>query len=147
MYAADRPAVAALPSGFRLATRAGESQRPHHMIGRNGAAVAERLQQCSLYRPDLDLVVYDVDDEVAAYGLFWADPVTRVGLVEPMRTEDRHQGRGLGRGVLTAGLERLAASGCTRLKVSYRVGNEASKRLYLGTGFSPGPPSRTYRRG
>jgi GNAT superfamily N-acetyltransferase len=116
------------------------------MIRRNGEHVAERLAECSLYRAELDLAVYDPDGDVAAYGLFWADLITGVGLVEPMRTEDRHQGRGLGRGLLTAGLERLAGLGCTRLKVSYLVGNEASRRLYLGAGFAPGSSSRTYRR-
>lgn len=35
----------------------------------------------------LDLAVYDGDGAVTAYGLFWADPHTGVGLVEPMRTE------------------------------------------------------------
>jgi GNAT superfamily N-acetyltransferase len=140
-----RPAAADLPPGFTLRARS-ESHRPHPMIGRNGEHVADRLAECSLYRADLDLAIYDPDGDVAAYGLFWPDPITGVGLVEPMRTEDRHQGRGLGRCLLTAGLERLAGQGCTRLKVSYLVGNEAARRLYLGAGFTPGPSSRTYRR-
>jgi predicted N-acetyltransferase YhbS len=71
--------------------------------------------------------------QVAGYGLFWADPVTGVGLVEPMRTEDGHQGRGIASHVLAAGLERLAARGCQRLKVSNDLG------LYLRAGFRPLP--------
>ncbi len=58
------------------------------MVGRNGGRVAELLAECSLYRPELDLAVYAPRGEVAGYGLFWADPETGVGLVEPMRTED-----------------------------------------------------------
>jgi GNAT superfamily N-acetyltransferase len=146
MDVGDRPAVADLPPGFTLRARSEEPGRPHPMIGRNGEYVADRLVECSLYRAHLDLAIYDPDGDVAAYGLFWPDPITGVGLVEPMRTEDRHQGRGLGRCLLTAGLERLAGQGCTRLKVSYLVGNEAARRLYLGAGFAAGPPSRTYRR-
>ena len=43
-------------------------QRPHHMINlkRNHPDVESRLRQTSLYRPDLDLVVHDRRDEVAA---------------------------------------------------------------------------------
>ena len=48
-----------------------------------------------LYRRDLDLAVV-AGDEVAGYALFWPDPVTGVGLVEPMRVEDEHAGKGLG---------------------------------------------------
>jgi GNAT superfamily N-acetyltransferase len=146
MPAGDRPAVPDLPPGFTLLARSDVPAGPHPMIARNGEHVADRLAECSLYRADLDLAIYDPDGDVAAYGLFWADPITGVGLVEPMRTEDRHQGRGLGRGLLAAGLERLAGRGCTRLKVSYLVGNEASRRLYLGAGFAPGSSSRIYRR-
>ncbi len=98
-----------------------------------------------MYRADLDLAVYAPNGDIAAYGLFWADPVTGVGLVEPMRTEDAYQGLGLARHVLTSGLDRLAAHGCSSLKVSYLEGNDAARRLYLGAGFRPGPTSRTYR--
>ena len=50
------------------------------MIGRSGEHVAERLRECSLYHDDLDLAVYAPNGEMAGYGLFWADPITGVGL-------------------------------------------------------------------
>ncbi len=102
--------------------------------------------ECSLYRPELDLYIVAPDGGIAAYGLFWADPVTRVGLVEPMRTEDRHQNHGLGRHLLTVGLDLLARHGCTRLKVTYFEGNDPARLLYLGAGFQPRTRSGTYRR-
>ena len=146
MLAAERPGLPQLPEGFELVTRSDGETRPHHMIARNGELVAERLAECSLYRPELDLAVHAPDGGVAAYGLFWADTVTGVGLVEPMRTEDRYQRMGLARGVLAEGLDRLARAGCARFKVSYLVGNEASRRLYLGAGFRPESSARTYCR-
>jgi GNAT superfamily N-acetyltransferase len=67
--------------------------------------------------------------------LFWLDgrgaPVTRVGLVEPMRTHGAHQRRGIARHILARGLDRLAASGCRRLKVMNDI------PLYQRAGFQP----------
>ena len=71
------------------------------------------------------------DGQVAGYGLFWADPVTGVGLVEPMRTEQAHERRGIASHMLAAGLDRLAAHGSHRLKVSNDIA------LYLRAGFQP----------
>lgn len=149
----ERPAISALRSGYQLRTRSETGHLPHHMISvaRNHPDPESRLQQTSLYRPDLDLAVYDSDDAVAAYGLFWFDPTTKTGLVEPMRTEDAHQGRGLARHVLTAGLDLLAQAGAERIKICYEAGNPASSHLYLSVGFQPdrqtlmyaGPTART----
>jgi RimJ/RimL family protein N-acetyltransferase len=117
------------------------------MIGRSPADVAARLAECSLYRPDLDVCVVErATDTVAAYGLFWADLVTGLGVVEPMRTEDAFQGLGLASAVLRAGLDRLAGRGCSVLKIIYHEGNEPAKRAYLGAGFRPQSRSRQYRR-
>lgn len=146
MDAGSRPSVTPPPAGFRLVSRDHVRDRPHHMIARNGGAVGQRLAGCSLYRADLDLAVYDDDGTVAAYGLFWADPHTGVGLVEPMRTEQPFQQRGLARAVLTAGLDRLAAAGCERFKVSYEPDNPASGHLYRTTGFTTTSSSRTWTR-
>jgi predicted N-acetyltransferase YhbS len=107
------------------------------MIGRNGAEVEPRLRQCSLYDPGLDLAVRAPDGTIAGYALFWPDLRTGVGLVEPMRVEDEHAGRGIAGALLRAGLDGLAARGCTRLKVAHQPSNTAARRLYLGAGFRP----------
>ena len=144
MSAEERPAVAALPEGFTLVDRAGATSTPHPMRRRNGEAVESRLRQCSLYDPALDLAVVAADGDVAGYALFWFDPVTEVGLVEPMRVEDAYQRRGLARAMLTAGLERLAKRGARRLKVGYAT--DAARRLYLGVGFRVASTDRSYSR-
>jgi RimJ/RimL family protein N-acetyltransferase len=146
MAVATRPPLPALPGGFSLRARSDVAHEVHHLSRRSGDKVAERLSECSLHQPDLDLAAFDDQGQLAAYGPFWADPSTGVGLVEPMRTEHRYQRMGLGRVVLPSGLDRLAGRGCSRLKVSYIVGNEASRRLYVGAGFEPSATSRTYRR-
>lgn len=137
LTASDRPSVSPLADGYTLYRRIDVVGRSHHIANgpRNHGDPEARLQQASLYRPDLDLVVYDHHNDVAAYGLFWYDPATRVGVVEPMRTEADHQRRGLARHVLTSGIDRLVAAGAERIKICFEPDNAASKHLYLSTGF------------
>lgn len=146
MSADERATIPTIAKGYRLRSTAQLATDPHHMATRNGPKVAARLRECSLYRPELDLYIEGPDGDVAGYALFWADPITRVGLLEPTRTEDRHQHKGLGTHLVRVGLERLAQHGCTRLKVTYLDDNEPARLLYTGSGFHPRTPSRTYRR-
>jgi GNAT superfamily N-acetyltransferase len=136
--AADtRPEISPLHEDYRLSSRLDTMLRPHHMIHRNGPDVEARLRQTSLYRPDLDLLVLDRRDRVAAYGLFWFDPETATGLVEPMRTEADHKRRGLARHLLTSGINLLAEAGAVRIKVCFRPDDPAARGLYLSIGFEP----------
>ena len=106
--AADvRPKITPLSDDYRISSRLDTMANSHHMIPRGGPGIETRLQQTSLYRPDLDLLVLDGAGEVAAYGLFWFDPTTSTGLVEPLRTEHAQQRRGLARRLLSVGVDRL----------------------------------------
>lgn len=138
MDADARAEVSSLHEGYRLASRAELSDRPHHMAERNGPDLEERLNQMTLYRSDLDLAVFDADENLAALGMFWYDPTTSIGVVEPMRTMDDHQQKGLARHILTAGLDRLAKAGATRLAIGYDPSHPASGHLYRSVGFVPG---------
>jgi ribosomal protein S18 acetylase RimI-like enzyme len=137
-----RPDVAAPPEGFALVDRAQATTRPHPMRRRSGEGVEARLMQCSLYDPGLDLAVEAADGAIAGYSLYWFDPVTEVGLVEPMRVEDEYQRRGLARAMLAAGLDRLAKRGARRLKVGYAT--DVARALYVGAGFRVTSTSRSY---
>jgi len=132
MDADERPPVGQV-DGFAIVDRVTRADRPHPMIARNGETVEARLRQCSLYDPALDLAVEDADGRVAGYALFWFDPTTLVGLLEPMRVEDAYQRRGLARMLLTNGLHRLASKGARRLKVGFAT--DAARNLYVGAGF------------
>ena len=148
--AADaRPGISTLNEDYRLSSRVDTMRRPHHMINakRNHPDVEARLRQTSLYRPDLDLVVHDRRDRVAAYGLFWFDPETATGLVEPMRTEDEHQRRGLARHVLTTGIDLLVEAGAVRIKICFEPENPASGHLYLSVGFEAVKQTDVFSRG
>jgi predicted N-acetyltransferase YhbS len=132
MDANQRPALTAV-DGFAILDRVARADRPHPMVTRNGELVEARLRECSLYDPTLDLAVEDAGGAVAGYALFWFDPTTLVGLLEPMRVEDDYQRRGLARMLLTHGLDRLARKGARRLKVGFET--DAARNLYLGAGF------------
>jgi ribosomal protein S18 acetylase RimI-like enzyme len=114
----------------------------HPMIARSGPEVERRLRHCSLYEPALDLAVLAADGSFAGYALFWADRVTSVGVVEPMRVEEAHMRRGLGRAMLAEGLDRLMARGMARLKVGFET--DAALALYASAGFQTRWALRTY---
>lgn len=132
-----RPEVSPLADGYRLLARSDMTDRPHHMSRPDRPGPEPRLQQVSIYRPELDLVVVDAQGEPAAHGIFWHDPVTATGVVEPMRTLDEHQQRGLARHILTAGINRLADAGAKRISIGYEPDNPASGHLYRSVGFVP----------
>ena len=141
MNAQDRPDVAGLPDGFVLVDRT-DTSTPHPMRRRSGDEVEARLRQCSLYDPALDLAVEAPDGQTAGYSLYWFDPATEVGLLEPMRVEDEYQRRGLARAMLTAGLDRLAKRGARRLKVGYAT--DVAYGLYVGAGFRVTSTTKSY---
>lgn len=132
MDSATRPPTTDV-AGFALVDRATRPGGAHPMTARNGEQVERRLGQTSLYDPTLDLAVVNDEGTVAGYALFWHDPLTGVGLLEPMRVEEEFWRRGLGRMLLAHGLERLALGGATRLKVGFE--SEIARNLYLGAGF------------
>lgn len=144
MAAADRPVVAPLPDGFGVIDRLSRPLRRHPFTARNGTEVEDRLRQCSLYDPWLDLAVDTPNGEPAGYALFWFDDVTLVGMLEPMRVDDRYQRRGLARALLTAGLDRLVARGAQRLKVGFD--SPAARHLYESAGFAVTSTLRSFRR-
>lgn len=137
LNAKNRPGISPLHENYRLSSRRDLRDRPHHMTSPRRPDIEERIDQLSIYRSDLDLVVLDRDDNPAAYGLFWYDPVTATGVVEPMRTLDDHQRRGLGRHILTTGIDLLAQAGAERITIGFEPENPASGPLYLSVGFEP----------
>ncbi len=144
MDAAERPAVRPMPEGFVLVDRTQRAGAPHPMRVRNGDTVAERLAECPLYDPELDLAVETADGRDAGYALFWFDPRTAVGLVEPVRVEDEFQRRGLATAMVTVGIDRLVAKGAERVKIGF--GTEAAAAVYLGLGFRQTSIDTTYER-
>ncbi len=145
--AGARPEISPLHEDYRLFSRRDTMQRPHHMTHPRRPDVEQRLLQTSLYRSDLDLLILDSEDDLAAYGLFWYDPETATGVVEPMRTQDDHQRRGLARHILTTGVDLLAEAGAERISITFGPDNPASGPLYRSVGFEPHRQTDVLSRG
>jgi ribosomal protein S18 acetylase RimI-like enzyme len=141
----NNPARTELAPGFHLTSRV-EDEMPHHLMKRNGDAIALKLSECSLYRPELDLCIRDASGNVAAYALFWMDDVTKVGLLEPLRTEASFQRLGLARYLIAEGIARLHDCGAESIRVTYSPDNEAAANLYHQSGFEDRIKQLEYRR-
>src|SRR5581483_8969636 len=105
--------------------------------------------QCPLYDPELDLAVETADARVAGYSLYWFDPVTKTGLVEPVRVEDDYQRRpstgDAGRRTRpprtqgrAAGEDRLHERRCRDALREHRVSTDLERHVVRGTGRTPG---------
>lgn len=134
MAADEAPDIADLAEGYSLQSRASNGS-PTHPFELMTTQVEHRLSETSLYRADLDLTVIDEQGKGAAHALFWFDPTTRVGLIEPVGTAEAHRGKGLASHLLTAGIHALVAAGSERITVSWELDNEAAVALYAGVGF------------
>jgi GNAT superfamily N-acetyltransferase len=106
------------------------------------------LMHAPLYRLDLDWVAVDSDETLAAAALVWLDPVTGVGLVEPVGTVPGHRGQGLAGAVTLAALHRLREVGGRMALVTTRGDDEhpGPRRLYTSLGFRPTARTVTWTR-
>lgn len=139
MDSANRPPVVGPPEGFRIVDRASSPTGGHPI----GSDIEARLRECSLYDPTLDLAVIAPDGQVAGYGLFWADSVTGVGMLEPMRVHDAYQRQGLAKALLASGLDRLANAGIRRIKVTFA--RYAGHDLHASGAFTSSGSARMWK--
>ena len=73
------------------------------------------VQSAPLYCRDLDIVAAAPGGEIAAFCTIYYDDYTRSAVCVLVGTAAEHQRHGLGRAVMTEGLRRARALGCTRM--------------------------------
>jgi ribosomal protein S18 acetylase RimI-like enzyme len=95
----------------------------------------ENFMRSPAYAPERDLVIEAPDRQVASFCLIWLDPLSRIGLFEPVGTHPDHQGKGLGKALLLEGLRRMQAAGMSSAIVNTEHTNLAARRLYETVGF------------
>lgn len=135
------PAV--LPEGYVISNLQ-EFKNPiqrvqiHQKVWKSERFTLEALQQvqsCPVYDPELDLLVIGPDGTVAGSALVWLDPVSRTGTFEPVGVHPEHQGKGLGKALMAAGIAALQERGAQKITVSTRESNLKAVQLYEKLGF------------
>ena len=99
-----------------------------------------------VYRPDLDLVTVAPDGRYASFCILWIDPVNREGYFEPVGTHPDFQDQGLGKAVLTAGLQHLRHLGMTQASLCVEEENFKAVHLYEHLGFQKMNRLLTYEK-
>ncbi|MEZ4869406.1 MAG: GNAT family N-acetyltransferase [Caldilineaceae bacterium] len=100
------------------------------------AAEYAQFISSAAYAGERDIIAIAPDSRGAAACTIWLDPVNGVGLFEPVATHLDFQGQGLGKAVMTEGLQRMKLAGMTRAIVGFDPNNKAALALYTSLGFS-----------
>ena len=91
--------------------------------------------QSPVYDPDCDVVAVSPDGQIGAFCILWPDPVTGVGLFEPVGTHPDYQRKGLGKAVMREALERLRQRGMAQAILTTPQDNLPAVQLYQSVGF------------
>ncbi|MGE5138703.1 MAG: GNAT family N-acetyltransferase, partial [Rudaea sp.] len=132
-----------LPPGFniRSSTEADVEQLcAVHMSAFNSRWTVEeyrRVMRTPGFDPARELVVVAPDGQIAAFLVYWPDPVSKSGLFEPVGCGKEFQRRGLTRALLYEGMRRMVDVGMDYALVLHHteVENPASGALYKSVGF------------
>ena len=100
-----------------------------------------RFMASPVYDPERDVVAAAPDGQIGAFCITWPDPLTGVGLFEPVGTHPDFQRKGLGKAVMLQALERLQRLGMRQAIVTTGEDNQPAIKLYEFGGFSPHHPA------
>jgi len=89
------------------------------------------------FDPARELVAVAPDGQFTAFVVIWFEPISKIGLFEPVGTHESFQRRGLGKALMSEGLRRMRAAGMTQARVNHQFAadNPASAALYASMGF------------
>lgn len=144
-----------LPDGFRIRAVAGEHeadavQAVHASAFGRAWQPGEYLQvmRSPSFHTERELVVVAPDGRLAAFLVYWIDPISHSGLFEPVGCHPDFQRQGLTKALMYAGLRCMAAQGMTLAMVVHEApdDNPAAAALYRSVGFTPKYASNEYRQ-
>ena len=135
------------PPGFQLRAANGASEVENLValhraaFGTDNMTVAQRLaiMQAPDYEPELDLVAVTASGELAAFCICSIEAGKdgeKVGYTDPIGTHPRYQQQGLGKAIVTAGLQFLQARGTAVAKLGTSSTNMPMQRLAEALGFT-----------
>ncbi len=133
-----------LPPGFGIRPIETDADRRLYPIAVqsvfNRSATVEQdefLKQAPSCVPELNLLVWSDQHEIAAFCTVWIDPVNHYAEFEPVGTVPSFQRRGLGSALLAYAHNRLRQRGYPLATVQSWSTSEGANRLYQGAGLLP----------
>ncbi|MBK8026481.1 MAG: GNAT family N-acetyltransferase [Chloroflexi bacterium] len=135
-----------LPEGFTIRAVTGESEadavgqlHASAFGSRWDAGEYVKVMRSPAFQVDHELVAVALNGDLAAFLVYWVDPISRSGLFEPVGCGQAYQRRGLTRALLYEGMRRMAAEGAVVAQVKHESPEEnpASAALYASAGFMP----------
>lgn len=130
-----------IPEGFAIRPLRGASEVESYVRLHRAAFGSEnmttawrhRTLEHQAYRPELDLVVVNHQDQPVGFCIcwMWGD----MGQIEPLGVHPDYQGQGLGRALELYGLKALQRQGARSVYVDHVSLNEKAVTLSLKTGF------------
>jgi mycothiol synthase len=139
---ADPLPKSVLPEGFSLRSVAGEHEAALiaevHSSAFDSKWTAEKyleVMRAPSFKIDNELVVVAPDGRFAAFLVYWLDPVSKSGLLEPVGCHKDFRQRGLTKALMIEGMKRMIDAGMETVLVGNKVSNEAASRLYDSLGL------------
>lgn len=152
------PAGRPPPPGFTIRPLGGAAEVDAYVALHRAVFESESMtagwRRCVLahpaYRPDLDLVLVDAEGRLAGFCVGWLSAPGALpapaGQIEPMGIRADLRGRGLGRALLGACLDRLAGAGAASVVVETDNYRDAAFQLYASAGFRVARDVLVYRK-
>ncbi len=138
----DNLSEAPLPDGFTIRAATMNDAEQLAMVhsksfGSNWTTdlYRDEVMQKPGYAPEREFVVVALDGTFAAFTVTWLDTVNKVGLFEPVGTNEDFRRMGLARALMTHVMHEMKSKGMVEAEVCYSTDNPASKALYTGSGF------------
>ncbi|HKY46536.1 MAG TPA: GNAT family N-acetyltransferase [Acidimicrobiia bacterium] len=103
-----------------------------------------RFMRSPVYDRERDLVAVAPDGRIAAFMVWWSDP-SGIAQIEPFGTHPDFQRQGVGRALITFGLERMRAAGMRTVRVCTDESRERAVSFYSSLGFRQGPRLGSWR--
>ena len=134
-----------LPDGFSIrGTTEADVEQLYavHMSAFTSKWTAEeylRTMRTPGFDPARELVVVTPDGQLAAFLVYWPDPISKSGLFEPVGCAKEFQRRGLTRALMYEGMRRMIAAGMDYARVLHALGADHPMPgpFYKALGFTP----------
>jgi ribosomal protein S18 acetylase RimI-like enzyme len=103
----------------------------------------QQIRSSPSFDASLD-VILDTGDNLVSYCICWADPISNIGIFEPVGTRPEWRGKGVGRAVILEGLRRMKQAGMKYAQVNTAGFNAPAQALYESCGFTRIDTARTF---